>query len=318
MNEKLGRLIMDYQNKVRAALKVMRKAGIAMPFNYAEWIQADALSIQDREEKLVIDKHGRGCTVHWNGTQVDFDFGDLGEIDGFDLWRLVSFAGKDLQSYGFEDQQTLEDYFKASLRSSEIFYSGNILYYEKNKSRQFAVDIDVTGHTDNLPHRDLDAVLVLYAHYFLAADLMRNNYEALENKLGGIKSRRRSEADLSIYLSSWLGFLATTCEGFKKLRMRILLSSERPEKFQRLVPKSDAIGRLVKKHDDMLRQLRNNIFHLRDDLSAVRDFFSGVEDRLEWALDLHSNFASFFSDYRVLCEVHYLTNDRRSESSAWS
>lgn len=318
MEQTLGRLILDYQLKVRSALKAMRKAGVFMPFTYEEWIAADIPASPSSNNSLIVDKHGRGCRVQWGGTKIDFDFGDLGEIDGFDCWRLLKFAGEDLRSYGFENQTELERSFKASVDNGEILYSGNVLYYMRGESRHYAVDVDVIDDGDLLPHRDLDGVLVLYIHYFQAAELMRKNYDLVSKKMIGKRPSRKQKLDLSIYLSSWLGFLAVTCEGFQKLRMRILLTRERPESFHELTIQSDALGRLLNKNKDMLRNLRNNIFHLREDLSAIRDFFSGVDNRIEWARTLHRDFERFFSDYRIHCEVHYLMTGRRAESDAWS
>lgn len=316
MDSGLSRLILDYQVAVRSALKAMRKAGITMPFTYEEWIQSYTSVVSSHSDPIIVDKHGRGCRVHWNGSVVDFDFGDLGEVDGFNPWRLYKFAGGDLQCYGFEDRKSLDQSFAISVELGDIFYSGNVLYYLKSESRKFAVDVDIIEGGDLLPHRDLDGVLALYVHYFNAAELMRKNYEAVSKRSANRAPTRKQKMELSIYLSTWLGFLAVTCEGYQKLRMRILLTRERPETFQELIPQSDALGRLINKHKDKLRNLRNNIFHLREDLTAIRDFFCGVENRIEWARTLHVNFEHFFSDYRILCEVHYLMNDRRAESDA--
>jgi|TARA_A100001518_G_C1220056_1_gene63949 hypothetical protein len=155
---------------------------------------------------------------------------------------------------------------------------------------------------------------VLYSHYFLAADLMRNNYVKLKNKWRnhGYLSQDDTVAQ-GIYFSSWLGFLGVTCEGYKKLKMRILLQGNRPEAFRELIPKSDEIGRVMKQHSDPLRGFRNNVFHLRDDIEAMQRFFANGAVRLVWAEGLHAAIAEFFSMYRVLCEVHYVMHGRASE-----
>ena len=75
-----------------------------------------------------------------------------------------------------------------------------------------------------LPHRDKDDVLTLYAHYFLASKLMLKNYKKLVAKRN--QRSRLSQNDrvqLSIYFCTWLGFLAVTSEGFKKLGIRRLV-----------------------------------------------------------------------------------------------
>jgi len=318
MDPRLHKLIISYQDKVHSALRLMRKKGISMPFTYGEWINFELPTLSLQNSAFTINKHGRGCTVHWASESIDFDFGDQGEIDGFDLYRLISLAKNNLEKYGFSLIDQIQESFINSIASGEIFYSGATLYYLKHSTRRYAVDVDTRDLEDKLPHRDTDPVLVLYTHYFIAADLMRKNYKKAKASVKRTGSNDEIDIERSIYLSSWLGFLGVNCEGFKKLRMRLLLSTERPESFHELIPQSDHIGRIINQNADALRELRNDIFHVRTDLNAVRNFFCSDNDRLSWAISLHDKMASFFSDYRILCEVHYLMNDRHSESTAWA
>jgi hypothetical protein len=166
----------------------------------------------------------------------------------------------------------------------------------------------------NLPPRDKDAVLTLYAHYFLAAELMLKNYKKLLAK--GNQRGRLSQNDrvqLSIYFGTWLGFLGVTAEGFKKLAVRKLVQDARPPDFVELVPRSDELGRLLKKHDDALRKFRNNVFHLRESPEEIERFFHEKPNRLEWAEELQAAFEQFFSNYRILCQVHYAIENRNED-----
>ncbi len=166
-----------------------------------------------------------------------------------------------------------------------------------------------------LPHRDKDPVLTLYNHYFLTADLMRKNFSKLKEKQvsRGYLSQNDS-VDETIYFITWLGFLAVTCEGFKNLNFRILLSSNRPKEFEELIPYSDEIGRKIKIHSDSLRKLRNDVFHLRKDTNTFESFLSEKGGRVQWSEKLHDRISKFFSEYRILCEFHYIVNNRSSES----
>lgn len=170
---------------------------------------------------------------------------------------------------------------------------------------------------DNLPHRDEDSVLTLYAHYFLVAELMRKNFTKLRAKLEqrGHLSQNDS-VDLRIYACTWLGFLGVICEGFKKLNIRLLLLEARPLDFRELIPRSDEIGKAIKQHADPLREFRNSIFHLRSDVAASRKFFENKTSRIKWAEELHVDFRAFFSEYRILCEFHYAMSGRTSEMQA--
>jgi hypothetical protein len=168
--------------------------------------------------------------------------------------------------------------------------------------------------SESLPQRDSDEVLTLYTHYFLAAELMFKNYKKLSAKWN--QRGRQSQNDgvhNSIYFCTWLGFLAVTAEGFKKLAVRKLLRDARPPGFVELVPRADALGKLLKRNDDALRKFRNNIFHLRESHAEIERFLKELPNRLEWAEELHGAFSEFFSKYRILCQVHYLIENRNEE-----
>ncbi|WP_080407077.1 DUF6896 domain-containing protein [Burkholderia ubonensis] len=316
MNNKLARLICDYQESTRTALVLMQRSGIRMPFSSADWIETEIPVHGELEGGVHYFKHGSGCAVKLPTGEVDFDFGKDGEIGGFDEWRLTRFAKNKLEEYGFETEDSLKKHFTEAVIKGSLIRSEDFLYYVANTPRSLAMDVDSRLPGDNLPCRHLDPILVLHSGYFLAADLMRENYEKLNKKLE--KNDYLSDGDkikFRIYLSSWLGFLRTTCEGLQKLRIRILIQENRPARFRELIPKVDALGQMMKQHSDPLRKFRNDTFHLRDNIEATRNFFAKGEERLQWAEDLHFAIDKLFSEYRILCEVHYLINGRTSEIS---
>ncbi|CAE6708321.1 hypothetical protein PQQ59_18470 [Paraburkholderia aspalathi] len=314
MNKQLAELIRDYQAKVHEALVLMQRSGIRMPNSNLRWIEFDIPPQGLLDGDIAYVKHGTGCTVYLPDGEVDFDFGNLGEINGFDLWRLSLFASEKLSTYGFESQDALERCFETAVSEGHLVRSDDSLFYVANLTRALAVDIDSRLHGDNLPPRNLDIVLVLHSHYFQAAELMLENYDNLYRKWKKDNSlSHRKVVDLRIYMSSWLGFLAVTCEGFEDLGMHLLLRNSRPAAFEKLIPKSDAVGKMIKRHRNPLRELRNKTFHLREDPEAIRRFFAPDSKRLPWARELHDAFTDFFSAYRVQCEVHYAFNGRRGE-----
>jgi hypothetical protein len=314
VNKQLADLIHDYQAKVHEALILMHRSGIRMPNSNLQWVKTDIPQKGLLDGDITYVKHGIGCTVHLPNGTVDFDFGRLGEINGFDVWRLFLFAGEKLSTYGFESEDTLVRCFEAAVSEGHLVRSDDYLFYIANLTRALAIDIDSRLPDDNLPARNLDIVMVLHSHYFQAAELMLENYDNLRRKWKKNNSLSyRKVVDLRIYLSSWLGFLAVTCEGFENLGMHLLLSNNRPAAFEELIPKSDAVGKLIKRHRNPLRELRNKTFHLREDPEAIRRFFDPDANRLPWARELHNAFADFFSAYRVECEVHYANNGRRGE-----
>jgi hypothetical protein len=76
-------------------------------------------------------KHGYGCDVTGDSWSVDFDFGDEGQIDGFDEWRLEIFLMENPQSSEVTTVEHLRNSFRAAVEAGEIIYSGRHLYYLK-------------------------------------------------------------------------------------------------------------------------------------------------------------------------------------------
>lgn len=315
MNEKLARLIFDFQEKILVALKIMHRSGIPMPLSCNHWIELDIPISGELDNGVKYHKHGAGCLVRLSSGDVDFDFGAQGEVGGFNLWRLTLFAGDNLSSYGFKNKDEVADCLNNALDKEQLVCIDYDLYYISNAPFFYAVDIDSRHPGDKLPNRNQDRVLVLLTHYFQSAELMFKNYEKIRQKshINGHLSER-DEIDLRIYLSTWLGFLGVVCEGVRKLNLRILLNNERPDDFKELLPISNNIGRLMKEHADSLRTFRNNVFHLRENTEYVYDFFDVNFERLPWARELHMALSDFFIQYRIHCEVHYVINGRKGES----
>lgn len=292
----------------------MQRSGMRMPTTSWNWVRSKVPQRGQLEGGVAYEKHGVGCIVYLPQGEVDFDFGKHGEIDGVDPWRLYLFSSRESSRYGFENQEDFEGCFQIAVDEGHLVGSGGSLFYVANRPRLLAVDVDCRLPGDSLPARNLDIVLVLYCHYFQVAELMLENYDILYAKWKRNDSlSHRKIVDLRIYMSSWLGFLAVTCEGFEGLNMQRLLRDSRPDAFGKLTQKSDVIGTLIKKHRKPLREFRNKTFHLRKDPLAIRDFFASDKNRIPWARELHQAFADFFSAYRLECEFHYSINGRLGE-----
>ncbi|HEY4316282.1 MAG TPA: hypothetical protein VGN04_01640 [Herbaspirillum sp.] len=246
---------------------------------------------------------------------IEFDFGKSGEIDGFNVWRLAGFAEPRLARYGFETSDAIEESFKAALKAGALVSSGYVLYYVADSVRSLASEICEEAPKDMLPHREQDSVLVLHAKFFLAADLMRRNYEKLSHKSEKYSYLSQNDRiNLDIYFSSWLGYLGAVCEAFKTLNLRRLLEQDRPPSFRELIVKCEHIGGLLKRRSGSLRGFRNSLFHLRDESKAILRLAADDAERLAWLGELHDAIAEFLYEYRMACEAHYARQGRRSES----
>lgn len=141
MDKRLSRLVNDYQASVRLAVEMMHRSGIPLPSTCTDWVATDI----PQQGKLAGDiryfKHGFGCSIHLPAGAVDFDFGESGEIDGFDVGRLFGFAGTRLRSYGFETRDALAECFKTAVAAGSLVHSGYVLYYVAAKARTLAIDL---------------------------------------------------------------------------------------------------------------------------------------------------------------------------------
>lgn len=205
MYDKLKRLVKDYQDRVISAVVLMRRSGIRMPRSEHDWIYSHSPC----SGKLIGDvpyfKHGQGCRVFLAEGDVDFDFGEHGEIGGFDSWWLYQFAGERMDDYGFTDMAELHDSIlhlqnEGRLERDDLNFG---LYYLADEKRIIAADIDYELPGGLLPSRHDDKIWVLYSHYFQAASLMLENYDKIEKKKRNSHFfTKKDDVEAGIYFSS--------------------------------------------------------------------------------------------------------------------
>ena len=129
MDSRLATLISDFQAAVRQAVELMAASGIERPASNTQWVDLEISQIGELNWQIRYYKHGYGCAVHLPRGLIDFDFGSNGEIDGFDAWRLIGFAGARLCEYGFSSEADVKKAFDAAAQSDDIRFSGYLLYY---------------------------------------------------------------------------------------------------------------------------------------------------------------------------------------------
>lgn len=129
MDARLVTLIHEYLAAAKSAVELMVQSGIKLPTSNVAWASTKLPAMDALKGGIRYRKHGYGCEVFLPGGVVDFDFGANGEYDGFDPWRLKSFAKGRLTEYGLSSEQDVDDLFKAAAQSGALIYSGYILYY---------------------------------------------------------------------------------------------------------------------------------------------------------------------------------------------
>lgn len=129
MDQRLHNLILAYQRAVRWAVSELERGGIPRPTSCDEWAGADIPGRGELRLGVRYFKHGYGVTVGSSSVVVDFDFGQSGQIDGFDAWRLWRFAEDNSDKFGFVEQEELKQAFHAAVAAGELEFSGYLLYY---------------------------------------------------------------------------------------------------------------------------------------------------------------------------------------------
>jgi hypothetical protein len=143
MDARLSKIIGDYQQRVAEAVAMLEASGILRPSSNTEWATNGVKGRGPLPNGFTYHKHGYGCAVDGPAWGVDFDFGDAGQIDGFDAWRLFDFARERLAEYGFESEKEIESAVRLAAQARELAYSGYILYYVTEARRS-----DVRGGAD--------------------------------------------------------------------------------------------------------------------------------------------------------------------------
>ena len=129
MNQGLSKLIHHYQLAVKQAVELMMQSGIPKPARPTAWVETDISQHGKLLGGISYFKHGYGCAVNLPSGKVDFDFGDEGQIDGFDIWRLTGFAKGRLSEYGFSTENEVKVAFEDAIKSGSILQSNYILCY---------------------------------------------------------------------------------------------------------------------------------------------------------------------------------------------
>lgn len=135
MIERLIQLIHEYQSRVQEAVELFEcYKGLKQPQHPLEW-QSSSIpqsGYLDPSEQIAYFLHGYGCCVRLPTGTVDWDFGQEGQIDGFDVWRLYEFVQRGTQNFPeFRDEEVLKGVF-AEAKSKGLFHKSDyILYYLK-------------------------------------------------------------------------------------------------------------------------------------------------------------------------------------------
>lgn len=127
-------MIEAYRSKASELIpRLSESLGFTLPITNLEWVSFNIPQRGQTAEGLHYFKHGYGVAIRYDGGEIDIDFGDNGEYDGFDGYRLFRFAVESNMRIPYRNAQELVADIKEAESKGEIWYSGYILYYLSNR-----------------------------------------------------------------------------------------------------------------------------------------------------------------------------------------
>lgn len=95
------------------------------------YCQENGLYDVDRIDDVAIYCHGFGVELRFDELVIDFDWGDKGQGDGFDGWRLYNFALDNCLGIGVSDIE-LNEWIDRAVATGTLIADGN-LYYDPRR-----------------------------------------------------------------------------------------------------------------------------------------------------------------------------------------
>jgi hypothetical protein len=121
----------------RRFAQLLREEGVAAPESSTAWA-TNGLKKGTLSDGAVYSKHGVGCLIEASEGGVDFDFGDHGEIDGFDAWKLLQFAEISKGRHAVVEKKKIQALLDSAMTAGEIEKRGSLYYLRKNEPNQQA------------------------------------------------------------------------------------------------------------------------------------------------------------------------------------
>lgn len=130
MKNELRQLIDAYCAKASELIPHLANAiKFKLPISNINWALLDIPCRGKTADGLEYYKHGYGVAIKYDGGEIDIDFGSQGEYNGFDAYRLMSFAEENNIPILYDNFRELESDFKDAEKKGQLRYSGYILYY---------------------------------------------------------------------------------------------------------------------------------------------------------------------------------------------
>jgi hypothetical protein len=130
MNQELERIIGLYQSAVAELFpRLAKHLGTELPITNNEWVQKSYEQRGTTSCGIQYFIHGYGVALKYQTTEIDFDLGAEGQINGIDPWKLWYFLEGSKIKTNFSSSKEVENAIKTEVAQGNMVYSGYMLYY---------------------------------------------------------------------------------------------------------------------------------------------------------------------------------------------
>jgi len=152
MNPDFHRMISDYISLISERMgRFCIETGFVLPKSAIEWV-TNGPKKTVLSDGTIYSKHGYGCLITLKSGEIDFDFGDQGEIDGFDAYRLSAFTESFPSRYSAKSEREMQSILETELKSGTIEKRGR-LYFRKTTEPNQALEPTTLSVTFCAPSR---------------------------------------------------------------------------------------------------------------------------------------------------------------------
>ena len=137
MKQELDELIGEFRSaQDRAVAFLSRELGIPRPDTNRDWVRiwyAHELQKPGVRNGVHIDCHGYGVELVLADVTIDFDWGENGEPDGFDAWRLYVFLLNNRPTDTRTDDE-IQGWLDETLAEGELTMFGKLYFDPKRRA----------------------------------------------------------------------------------------------------------------------------------------------------------------------------------------
>ena len=151
MNPQLDGLIQRFRDAQDAGVRALtEQLRVPKPASNMEWPVVCIDHKIDRRCRLNdidVYTHGYGVELNIGDLTIDFDWGENGEPDGFDAWRLYNFTFDNGGSDSYTHDK-IQEWIDAAVAAGELTKSGFLYYDPKRRANSERQHADKSEQSD--------------------------------------------------------------------------------------------------------------------------------------------------------------------------